>query len=159
MAEVVRYAGGLLFDRVMAGWDAVVLTADHADSRPVRILGASALDLDSALATPGSAPRPEAIAVAAGIYGSDVRVRRMVQELLDQRSSEVRLWGRQGAAGDCALQHRLSIAARAFKAQALVAAQAQVDGVDVVETFAAAEPGGVPGAVPDGVAVAGRSLR
>jgi hypothetical protein len=42
LAEVVRYAGGWLFDQAMAGWDVAVLTADHADPRPLRILGARA---------------------------------------------------------------------------------------------------------------------
>src|SRR5215472_17584923 len=38
LADVVLYAGGRLFDLVTGGWDGVVLTADHADPRPLRIL-------------------------------------------------------------------------------------------------------------------------
>jgi hypothetical protein len=126
--DVVWFAGGWLFDRVMAGWDATVLTADHADSRPLQILGARPADLEAVLAAPDRGPVPAAIAVDARLYGSDARVRLMVQGALDGGVAEVRVWGEgwpadlAGAAG--ALQHRLSVAARAFKAQALVAAAA-----------------------------------
>ena len=41
VADVVRFAGGWLFDRAMAGWDVTVLVADHPDERPLRILGAA----------------------------------------------------------------------------------------------------------------------
>ena len=44
VVEVVRSAGGWLFDRAMAGWDVTVITSDHSDSRPLRILGASVRD-------------------------------------------------------------------------------------------------------------------
>jgi len=46
--EVVRFAGGWLFDKAMAGWDVNVLTLDD-DLRSLRILGASAHDLASVL--------------------------------------------------------------------------------------------------------------
>src|ERR1700688_3322744 len=40
VVEVVRSAGGWLFDRAMAGWNVTVITSDHSDSRPLQILGA-----------------------------------------------------------------------------------------------------------------------
>ena len=42
VADVVKFAGGWLFDRAMAGWDVTVLLVDHPDERPLQILGAHA---------------------------------------------------------------------------------------------------------------------
>jgi len=142
-AAAVRYAGGWLFDRVLAGWEATVLIADRADTRPLRILGASTTDLDSALASP-TGPKPQAIAVEAGLYGTDRRVRRIVREALDHGLTEVRIWGDLCPAdldgGGGPVQHRLSSAARAFKAQALAAAAAPAGSVDAMETFRTGQP-------------------
>lgn len=144
MAEVVRFAGGWLFDRVMAGWDTTVLTTDHADSRPLRILGATALDLESVLESPDRELRPEAIAVEADLCDRDPRVRRMVEKALDEGLADVRLWGERCAAsvddGVGAMRHQLSFAARAFKAQALAAAAAPFDSIDTVEMFQSGQP-------------------
>ncbi len=139
MVEVVRFAGGWLFDQAMAGWDVTVLTEDHADSRPLRILGVRASDLDAALARPLRGPCLQAIAARADLYDSDVRVRRMVLEALDGSPAEVRLWG-DGWPADLGcpvgpVHHRLSVAARAFKAQALAAAAAPVDSCEDTEVF------------------------
>ena len=135
----VQHAGGWLFDRVLAGWDAMVFIADQADSRALRILGASTTDLESALTSPPSGPRPLSIAVEAGLYASDRRVRQIVQEALDEGLTEVMIWGDLCPAdldgGRGSVQHRLSSAARAFKAQALAAAAAPVDSIPVTETF------------------------
>ncbi|MGI8329502.1 hypothetical protein ACRYCC_06010 [Actinomadura scrupuli] len=143
MVDVVRFAGGWLFDRVMAGWDVTVLTADRADSRPLRILGARAVDLERTLASPVRRPQPQAIAVGTDLYGSDERVRRMVLDALDARLVEVRLWGDRWPAdlgdGVDPIRHRLSAAARAFKAQALAAAAVPVDSCDVTEVFRRSE--------------------
>jgi hypothetical protein len=137
--DAVRYAGGWLFDRVMAGWDVTVCTADHADARPLRILGARAVDLESALASPLRTAKPKALAIDARLYGSDPRVRRRVHEVLDGGVSEVRIWGDEcpadfGGVSD-SVQHRLSVAARAFKAHALAAAAAPTDSIDGTELF------------------------
>jgi hypothetical protein len=139
MAEVVRSAGGWLFDQVMAGWDVTVLTADHADARPASILGARARDLDTMLASPVWGPCLQAIAVRADLYDSDARVRDMVLRALDAGPAEVRLWG-EGWPADLdstadPVRHRLSVAARAFKAQALAAAAVSVDPGEDTEVF------------------------
>ncbi len=137
--EVVRLAGGWLFDQVMAGWEVWVLTADHTDSRALRILGARAVDLDCALTSPVRGPRPEAIAVHADLYRSDARVRQIVLDALKEGLADVRLWGdwwpadRDGGVGS--VRHRLSVAARAFKAQALAAAAVPVDSSQATELF------------------------
>jgi hypothetical protein len=138
IAEVVRFAGGWLFDQVMAGWDVTVLTSDHGDARPLRILGARAADLEAALARPVQGPCLQAIAVRADLFGSDVRVRRMVLGLGEGRA-DVRLFGDEwpdGADGtDGPVWHQLSVAARAFKVQALAAAAAPVDSCASAEEF------------------------
>jgi hypothetical protein len=136
---VVRHAGGLLFDRVISGWDVSVLIAGEVDMRPLRILGVNPTDLERALASPSYGPRPQAIAVEAGMYGSDPRVRRLVRQALDGETTEVRIWGDAGLVdlegGGDPVQYRLSMAARAFKAQALAAAAVAVDSISVTETF------------------------
>jgi hypothetical protein len=139
MAEVVRFAGGWLFDQVMAGWDVTVLTADPSDSRPLRILGARARDLETMLALPLLGPCLQAIAVPADLYGSDARVRRMVLTAFDEGRAEIRFWGDSrpedlDGRGD-PVWHRLSVAARAFKAQALAAAAAPADSNEDIEVF------------------------
>lgn len=138
MADVVRCAGGWLFDVVMAGWEALVLTADGADARPLRILGARPLDLETDLAMSVRLPGPNAIAADARLCESDERVRQVVLSAVDSGSAEVRIWGDHWpAALDDELgvprQHRLSVAAQAFKVQALAAAGLATD--DTTEVF------------------------
>ncbi len=134
VTDVVRCAGGWIFDRAMAGWDVTVLVADHggdqSDDRPLQILGAQALDLEEALAAMESGvttrPNPQAVAVAADLFGCDERVRQGVLQALDDGGLEVTLWGESWPAelGDSVggVHHELSMAARTFKAQALAAA-------------------------------------
>lgn len=136
--DVVRFTGGWLFDQVMAGWDVTVLTTDHTDPRPLRILGAHAVDLEYALARAIHGPCLQAIAVSADLYDADARVRRMVQSL-GEGPADIRFWSGRwpehlGGRAD-PVRHRLSVAARAFKAQALTAAALAVDGDEVSEVF------------------------
>jgi hypothetical protein len=140
MVDAVRHAGGWLFDRATAGWDVLVLTADHGDPRPLHILGAHPIDLECALSSPvqESWP-PQALAVGADLCASDVRVRRIVLKALDEGTVDIRLWG-DGATADLQdgagpVLHRLSSAARAFKAQALAAAAASPGAVEAAEKF------------------------
>lgn len=137
--EVVTYAGGWLFDRVMAGWDVTVRVADHADERPLQILGAQTLDFDYALASLDHRPRPQALAVATDFFGSDLRVRQGVLKALDDGLTEVTLCGETWPAelddNIDSVQHRLSTAARVFKAHALAAAGAPNASVGFTETF------------------------
>lgn len=139
IVEVVQFAGGWLFDRVMAGWDVTVLVADQPDVRPLQILGADTLDLETALAAGEEVPRPHALAVAADLYGCDPRVRQGVLQALDHGQTEVTLWGETWPAeldhAVGSVQHRLSVAARAFKAQALAAAAVPNASVGATESF------------------------
>jgi hypothetical protein len=148
VVDVVRFAGGWLFDRAMAGWDVTVLVADpgdddRSDDRPLQILGAQALDLEYALATVGTRPNPQAVAVAADLFGCDERIRQGVLQALDRGVTEVTLWGETWPAelddSVGGVHHRLSMAARTFKAQALAAAlhvaEASPSSIGHTETF------------------------
>ena len=142
VVDVVRFAGGWLFDRSMAGWDVTVLLtdlADHPDNRPLQIIGAQTLDLEHALAAVDSRPRPQALAAAADLFGCDSRVRQGVLQALDHGVTEVTLWGESWPAeldeSVGLVQHRLSMAATIFKAQALAAAAAPYGSIGCLETF------------------------
>ena len=139
LGEVVRYAGGWLFDLVAAGWEGTVLTADRADPRPLEILGGHGYDLESALAAPSAGRCLHAIAVEANLYRSDARVRRMVYQARGEGLTELMVLGGDWPDGpggaDCPVRHRLSIAARAFKAEALAAADIPAGAGDDVEVF------------------------
>jgi hypothetical protein len=138
-ADVVRFAGGWLFDRAMAGWDVTVLLADHCNERPLCILGVAILDLEYALAPAGHRPPPQTLAAAADLFDCDPRVRQGVLQALDHGATEVTLWGHTWPTELDShvglVQHRLSAAARAFKAQALAAAGITPPSVAAVETF------------------------
>lgn len=148
--DVIQHAGGWLFDRTTAGWEVTVLVADHTDVRPLRILGATVLDMEQSLAGPVHHTWPNAVAVAAGAYRTDSRVRDGVLECLDRGLIEVALWGEempseleQRATGRA--QHRVSVAARAFKACALSAAGRPAEAVATTEMF---RVGAVPPRIP-----------
>jgi hypothetical protein len=139
VADVVRFAGGWLFDRAMAGWDVTVLVADHSDERPLQILGVQILDLEYALATAGHRPPPQTLAAAADLFDCDSRVRQGVLQALDHGATEVTLWGQtwpvelDSHVGR--VEHRLSAAAQAFKGQALTAAGLSATAIGPIEIF------------------------
>lgn len=139
VVDVVKFAGGWLFDRAMAGWDVTVLLVDHPDERPLHILGVQIVDLEHALASARHRPPPQTLAAAADLFGCDSRVRQGVVQALDQGATEVTLWGETWPAelDDSVglVQHRLSAAAQAFKAQALEAAGMSGDSIGLIETF------------------------
>ncbi|KUH97013.1 hypothetical protein AU190_02445 [Mycolicibacterium acapulense] len=126
VTDAVKYAGGWIYDRVMAGWDVTVLVGGDEDVRPLTILGAETLDLETVLAEWEERPHPATVAVAANMIDRDARVLQHVRNALDQGATEVTLWGeRMPAELDSSVdsvEHRLSAAARAFKAKALAAA-------------------------------------
>jgi hypothetical protein len=110
----------------MAGWDVTVITVDMSDPRPLHILGVRACRLESALTAPVFGSCLQAIAVRTDVYHADERVRRLVRTAAEAGSTEIRLWGELWPAdfdgsGD-SVSHRLSLAALAFKAQALAVA-------------------------------------
>jgi hypothetical protein len=137
--DAVRFAGGWVYDRVMAGWDVTILIAGDEDVRPLEILGAEVRDLESVLASWEDRPHPQTVAVAGELFAVDARVRAHVLNALDQGATEVTLWGDSLPAelneSVDSVQHRLSAAARAFKAQALAAANDPGGHVGHTETF------------------------
>ena len=138
--DVLRFAGGWLVDQGLAGWEVNVLTTDHGDPQPLRILGAHAHDLDTVLTSPAPLGHClRAIAIPADFYDCDERARRLVRNARQARSADVRLWDDSQSAGQGRgagrVRHRLSLAARAFKAQALAAARVTAEAATDVEVF------------------------
>src|SRR6476661_3054300 len=76
--DAVMFAGGWVYDRVMAGWDVSVLVGSDEDVRPLEILGADVLNLESVLDAWELRPHPQSVAVAADLFDRDDRVRRGV---------------------------------------------------------------------------------
>jgi hypothetical protein len=136
-ADVVQSAGGWLYDRVMAGWEVTALVPRGCDTRALRILGVQALDAEARFALWG--PTSQSLAVSAEAFTADARVRDKVLKSLDDRLTEVALWGDGWPLGvDRAMiraQHVLSAAARRFKGYALEAAGIGYDAVDPTETL------------------------
>lgn len=135
-AEAVLFAGGWLFDRAMAGWDVNVLTLDDGNLGPLGILGARVHDLGPALESSLVLGQClHAIAVPGNLYWSDKGVQRLAHSALQDTPGELLLWGSaadlhshpglhlQAGHVMVSVRHRLSFAARAFKAQALAAAR------------------------------------
>jgi hypothetical protein len=137
--DAVRFAGGWVYDRVMAGWDVTVLVGSDEDVRPLEILGADVLNLESVLEAWEQRPHPQTVAVAADLFDRDERVRRGVLSALEQGATEVTLWGAplptELDSSVDSVEHRLSAAARAFKAQALAAVGAAGEPIGLSETF------------------------
>jgi hypothetical protein len=146
VAEAVRSAGGWLFDQALAGWDVTVMTAEQSDERALRILGVRECSLEKALSYHADGSCLSAIALPASMLADD-RVRELVHAAVESGLPELRLWG--AAEADTAtaglashalpVSHRLSAAARAFKAQALVAAAICGEGPDTTEVFRRSE--------------------
>lgn len=136
--DVVASAGGWLFDRALAGCDVVTMLADRTDERALQILGVGTANFDDAL-TSQLCDAESALAVSADLYRSDARVRGAVLDALDAGLTNLVMWGDNwpqefdGLGGP--VHHRLSIAARAFKAHALVAASTPAGSVADLETF------------------------
>jgi hypothetical protein len=128
MADAVRSVGGWLFDHSIRGWDAEVLTSDRCPARPALILGARADDL-KALSCPLPKERPLTIMVSAALYTAEALVRQVADDALRGRRADVLVWGDalplelEGASRP--VRHQISVAARAFKTQALLALPAE----------------------------------
>lgn len=145
VVDVVRAAGGWLYDRVAAGWHVTVLLIDEGDVRPLEILGAGTLDLVSALTQWEQWPHPQTVAVSAEMFDSHALVRHGVLQALEHSRTEVTLWGSVPAELDRDVdvkQHCLSTAAHTFKAQALKAANVDpaVAGTEIFRCGMAACP-------------------
>jgi hypothetical protein len=139
VADAIESAGGWLFDRALAGWDVNLLTDELAYGRSLQILGVKTQSLKSTLEASTEWRPVHALAVAADVFNTEACVRDHVLNVLDRGLAEVTLWGdtwppefHQRAEH---VQHRLSAAARAFKAQALSAAELPQKRIIETETF------------------------
>ena len=132
-ADAIENAGGWLFDQALAGWDVTVITAEQADCRPLRILGVRERTLETVLSYNADGSCLSAIALPAAMFACDERARRMVLSAVKTGLPELRFWGDEDVPGAdfdgigldgvaSPVAHRLSSAARAFKAHALAAA-------------------------------------
>ena len=136
VGELVDLAGGWICDRVLAGWDVSVAVSEPRDLRPLQILGVTLVTQQRfGLTNAGSGAA--SIAIAPGIFENDNHIRSEVLEALDQGAIEVTFWGPSIPSDlDGRLdrrQHRLSGAARAFKAHALAAATVRRANMDATE--------------------------
>jgi hypothetical protein len=139
VGDVVQSAGGWLFDRVMAGWDVNLHIVEPSDARPLQILGIDAHCLDETLGSPTAWPSGHSVALAADVFKTHARVRKNAARALESGLTEITLWGdswppefnRRAEA----VQHRLSAAARAFKAHAMSAASLPSGSIAATETF------------------------
>jgi hypothetical protein len=120
---LVAAAGGWLFDRAMAGWDVNVRVDKNCDSRPLRILGASLVDVDSTGDSADGYPSVRELAIAVETIARDGKIRAFLSAALNRGYPTVTLWG-----NECPIaldrrfrrrRYRPSVAARMFKAQAL----------------------------------------
>jgi hypothetical protein len=139
IGEVVRGAGGWLFDRALAGYSVTALVAGCPDDQPLRILGGTMGELHDDLAEELRAGALDALAVAADLYRHQPRVRQAVLDTMDAGMTNVMMWGEtwphelDGLISS--VRHRLSIAARAFKWHAQLAAGTPSVAVERVESF------------------------
>src|SRR5262249_2622465 len=92
---------------------------------------------DARFALSGS--NSQSLAVSAEAFTADTRVREKVLASLDDRLTEVALWGEGWPLGvnrtTTKAQHVLSAAARRFKGYALAAAGIPCDSIDSTETL------------------------
>lgn len=138
--DAVRSAGGWLCDRVRAGWNVTVTVPDGTDVRPLTILGVTTRSAsDEVPEASDPAEMPAAMALAADVLAQDARLLKDVLKTLDRGTVEVTIWGERlpSALADRvdSVRYRLSAAARAFKAQALVAAGEPAQSVEPTEEF------------------------
>jgi hypothetical protein len=140
MVDLVQSAGGWMCDRARAGWDVKVVVAGQHDARPLTILGAAALDVDSELSDVVKAvSRGGGLAVSARLLAVDDGIRADVLNVLKRGLTDVTVWGEDwpaefGRKVD-PVEHKLSSAARAFKSHALGAAAAPESPVSATETL------------------------
>jgi hypothetical protein len=137
VVDVVRSAGGWLFDLASTGWKVHVAGLDRCDIRPLQILGISSRESS----TPASViEAPDVVALAfSGDVLTDVATRVGVLNALAAGIAEITLWGKNWTTeipdGLEPMPYRPSAAARAFKAQALIALGSATEPIGSIEEF------------------------
>ena len=114
VAEAVRQAGGLMFDRCRAGWQVVVVTTDDAHADALTILGVRAESRGAAgTEVPERDRRFRTVVGPLGLFATGPEI----------CADSWLLWGDELDEGPTGVlqpvRHQLSAAARAFKGQAL----------------------------------------
>lgn len=137
IADLVGSAGGWMCDKARAGWDVKVVLTDDDDTRPVAILGASHVEAELSDVMKMAA-RGGALAISASVL-ADERIRAGVLGLVKRGLTQVTVWGQdwpiEFSRKADPVEHRLSAAARAFKAHALGATTASKGPVAGTETL------------------------
>jgi hypothetical protein len=135
--DLVQSAGGWLFDQITAGWTVNVWTTDPFDIRPLQILGVPTVSADPCAGS--TAGMQCLLAVSAALLGRNARAQEAVMTAVDDGNNDILLWGDVLPVflhpHVCSDEHRLSNAARAFKAQALRAASVPYVRVAASETL------------------------
>lgn len=135
--DVVRSAGGWLYDRSRAGWEVNVLLPAIEDVRPLHILGVRVCSLETGL-NHRAGVRSHTFALAAELMNRDERIRSVVRRSLMNNLTEVIVWGGPDLPTVdrlIPLQYRMTAAAHAFKARALQAAGVGEPCVEPTELF------------------------
>jgi hypothetical protein len=119
VGDAVRFAGGLICDRSLAGWDVTVLVPTADDAGALRILGAVPVT-----ELPAHTPDPQcALAISAAAIAADDAVRHRVLDTLAADATDVLVWDAAQPvtvpAAFTTVEHAVSAAARVFKGQAL----------------------------------------
>jgi hypothetical protein len=131
VAGLVQAAGGWLYHRVATGWDVNVMVPSDQNLRPLHILGVQTADLETELSAPEGAVAGHGLAVVADAFQADPRIGERVQRALRRSLTEVVLWGESWPVAVnhrlSAVRHVLTPAGRAFKREALTAADARAD--------------------------------
>lgn len=144
--DPVRFAGGLIFDKVASGWDVIVLLPGGGDSVPLQILGATIGDIDDGAFIESLGP---ATALVAPADGGDQRTESITASALTDQRTHAAFWCDSPAALNLrsftTIDYHMSLAARAYKTHALAAAGFDTESGVFVETFVNA-----PGALANG---------
>ena len=74
--ELASGAGGLIYDRVSAGWEAKILLSACGDQRPLAILGVHGQSLDATPLRNMIGRQPDSIVASHDVYAASVRVLR-----------------------------------------------------------------------------------
>ncbi|MGV9800722.1 hypothetical protein ACWDTP_22000 [Mycobacterium sp. NPDC003449] len=141
--DLVSGIGGWLFDQRMAGWHIGICLGgtvrdDRGAERALRILGAKTVELHGLWTSMADAPEAVVLTVIeTGRFQTDDDVRLRGLTALREGAGEIAFWGAGGPGPMVAarpVHYRLSAAARAFKAHALAALDADPASAGWAET-------------------------
>jgi hypothetical protein len=144
IGELIDLAGGWICDRILAGWDVCVAVSEPGDLRPLQILGITTFLTDQRFGSMNADGGTASIAITPGIFENNDHIRGEVLHALDRGAIEVTFWG-ASMPSDLhdqldRRQHRLSGAARAFKAHALAAAAVSGAAINNTEDLYSSAP-------------------